>query len=431
MRATLRIRSMLLPLATLALVAAQLVQPSPAWKGLLTVFAGLWLLSYLWARALQRSLSFTRAMRFGWAQVGDRLEEQFVVQNESVFPATWLEVSDGSTLPGYSVRRATGVGGHSQNEWTTEGTCTRRGVFTLGDTILSTGDPLGIYRMEIKQSETVTLTVMPPVIRLPFHQVTAGGWQGDGRPRPNANEHTPSAESVRVYLHGDSLRLIHWPTTARTGELYVRTLEGAPASDWWIALDLEACVQAGDENESTAELGIIVAASLAERGLRAHRSVGLIAAGAQPIWMRPEAGEKQRWQIMRSLAMAENGDKPLAAVLERLGPALGSDANLAVITPSSEGGWITALARLVTRGVTATAILIDPGTFSDKPDSNVRALAEILTQAGIPYSIVGRDLFRQPEARPGPAGQWEWRTLPTGKAVPVRRPTDMNWKHFG
>ncbi len=430
MKAALRIRSIWLPLATLVLVAAQLIQPSPVWKGLLAAFGGLWLVSYVWARALQRNLSLRRAMRFGWAQVGDRLEEQFVVRNGSVLPATWLEISDQSTLPGYSARRATGVDGHSQNEWTTEGVCSRRGVFVLGNTKLVTGDPLGVYRVEITQPEAVTLTVMPPIIPMSFSQMAAGGWQGEGRWRPHATERTPSAEGVRAYAPGDSLRLMHWPTTARTGEPYVRILEAAPASNWWIALDLESRVQAGTEAESTTELGIIVAASLAERGLRAHRAVGLVAAGDQPIWMRPEAGEKQRWQIMRALATAQTGDKPLEALLERLGPSLGGEASLILITPSTGDAWITALRRLAWRGITATAMLIDPGTFEAGSTGKMQALGEVLTEAGIAHQMMGRDLLRQPEARPGPAGQWEWRLLPTGKAVPVRRPADMSWKQL-
>ncbi len=429
-KATLRIRSIWLPLATLALLAAQLIQPSPVWKGLLTAFGGLWLLSYIWARALQRNLSLRRAMRYGWAQVGDRLEEQFVVCNGSLLPATWVEISDGSTLPGYSVRRATGVDGRGQNEWTTEGVCSRRGVFVLGNTKLASGDPLGVYRVEITQPESVTLSVMPPIIPLPFSQIAAGGWQGEGRSRPHATERTPSAEGVRPYAPGDSLRLMHWPTTARTGEPYVRILEGAPASDWWIALDLESRVQAGDEAESTAELGIIVAASLAERGLRAHRAVGLVAAGEQPVWIRPEAGKKQRWKIMRALATAQTGDKSLAALLEGLGPSLGGEASLILITPSTDEDWVTALRRLAWRGAAATAMLMDPGTFEAGASGKMQALGEVLTEAGIAHQLVGRDLLRQPEARPGPAGQWEWRLLPTGKAVPVHRPADMSWKEL-
>src|SRR6202142_3286833 len=107
MSSRLRINSLMLPLATLAILAAQIIGPSPVWKGMLVVLGGLWLISYLWARSLQKNLHLERAMRFGWVQVGDKLEEQFILFNESLFPATWVEVTDHSTLPGYSIARAT------------------------------------------------------------------------------------------------------------------------------------------------------------------------------------------------------------------------------------------------------------------------------------------------------------------------------------
>lgn len=94
---------------TLVLIAAQITNPSAVWKGLLVVFGGCWLLSYLWARSLQKNLRLERAMRFGWVQVGDKLEEQFVLSNVGWFPATWVEITDQSTLPGYTVARATGI----------------------------------------------------------------------------------------------------------------------------------------------------------------------------------------------------------------------------------------------------------------------------------------------------------------------------------
>jgi hypothetical protein len=45
-------------------------------------------------------------------------------------------------------------------------------------------------------------------------------------------------------------------------------LDGAPASDWWIVLDVDSKVQAGQGWENTTELGIILAASLADRGIK-------------------------------------------------------------------------------------------------------------------------------------------------------------------
>ena len=429
MSSRFRIRSLVLPLSTLAFLAAQLIDPSPVWKAFLAAFGGLWLLTYLWARSLSRNLRLERAMRFGWAQVGDVLEEHFEVENAGLLPATWLEISDRSTLPGYSIGRATGVDGQSRNTWQTSGVCTRRGVFTLGNTRLLTGDPLGLYQVEISQPEAVTLTVMPPVIPLPFLEASPGGWQGEGRPHRHSHADTVSADTVRPYRPGDSLRWMHWPTTARRNEPYVRVLEGAPTSDWWIALDLEQRVQAETEPaESTLELGVILAASIAERGLRLHRAVGLIAAGRQPVWMRPEAGEQQRWELMRALAILEPGGTPLAALVERVGPTLGRQASLFVVTPSIEGAWVAAVTRLTGRGVMATAILIDPSTFG--ASSSVDALGQILHDAGIAYHVLGRDVFRQEAIRPGSAGQWDWRVLPTGKAVPVRRPTDLSWKNL-
>ncbi len=409
------------------MLVAQVVDPSPVWKGLLTAFAGLWFLSYVWARSLQRHVRLERLMRYGWAQVGDRLEEQFAVSNAGWLPATWLEVSDRSTLPGYSVAQATGVDGWSQNIWRTGGTCGRRGVFTLGETRLLTGDPLGIYRVELKYPEAVTLTVTPPIIPLSFLETSAGGWQGEGRPRPHAAEETLTAETVRGYMPGDSLRLVHWPTTARRGEPYVRVLEGAPASDWWIVLDCDRGAAAAiSEAESTTELGVILAASLAERGLRMHRSVGLIAAGEPPLWMRPAAGEQQRWEILRALASLDTGVTRLAPLLESAAASLTSHANVFVVTPSTEGNWVDSLVRLAWRGIMTTAVLIDPSSFG--AETSMGPLGRLLGEAGIPYHIVGREMFRRPEANPGPTGQWDWRVLPTGKAIPVRRPADTAWK---
>ncbi|NIV34314.1 MAG: DUF58 domain-containing protein, partial [Anaerolineae bacterium] len=38
-----------------------------------------------------------------------------------------------------------------------------------------------------------------------------------------------SVSSVREYLPGDSMRWIHWPTTARCDETFVRTFDSTPS----------------------------------------------------------------------------------------------------------------------------------------------------------------------------------------------------------
>ena len=92
-----RINSALLPLLTIAMLVLQLIDPSKVWQAMLAAFGGALLISWLWARSLRDHLRLTREVRFTWAQVGDKLEEQFTLTNNGPVPATWVEVVDHST----------------------------------------------------------------------------------------------------------------------------------------------------------------------------------------------------------------------------------------------------------------------------------------------------------------------------------------------
>ena len=429
MRVRVRLNSFLLPLLTIGALIMQLMDPSMVWRALVMVFGGMWLIGWLWVRSLRNHLRLTREMRFLWAQVGDKLEEQFTLTNNGPLPATWIELVDHSTLPGCSAARATSLASTETNTWHTTGVCIRRGIYQLGGTTLRSGDPFGSYTVEIHQSESSRMVVMPPIIPLPSIEIMPGGWTGEGRPRPNLIEQTVNASSVREYVHGDSLKLIHWPTTARHNNLYTRILDGSPASNWWIALDVDSTVQAGDDPVSTVELGVILAASLADRGMRARYSVGLLASGLQTIWLKPADGEHHRLEILRALAVIERGHVPLSDLLERSIPALGQRTSLIIITPSVSSDWMSSLPRLQRRGISPTIVLMDPASFG--APQRVDSLAEALAQMGVPRFILGQDLLHRPEARPGWRGQWEWRFTPTGKAVPLRPPGDLSWRRLG
>ena len=427
MTARLKFNSALLPLLTVAMLVMQLFDPSKVWQTMLAAFGGALLVSWLWARSLRDGLRLTREVRFTWAQVGDKLEEQFTLTNDGLVPATWVEMVDHSTLPDYSAARAIGIGNQETNKWHTTGVCTQRGVYTLGGTTLRSSDPLGIFTVEVYQPESVSLMVTPPVIPLPQVEVMPAGWLGDGRPRPNSLEQTVNALTVHEYQHGEPLRQIHWPTTARRNSLYTRVLDGSPANDWWIVLDAEESVQAGHGWESTLELGVILAMSLADRGFHARHSVGLLASGDQTIWLKPkQEDENHRLQITRALATLKLGQLSLADLLARAGPTLGHRTSIIIITPSINSEWLTPLTSLLWRGITPTILLMDPASFGSAHHAD--SFADVLSQMGISRFLLNRSLLLQPEARPGWRGQWEWRIMPTGKAISARPPGDLTWR---
>lgn len=413
-----------------SLLVLQLLWPNRAWTIMLTILGGAWLVSFFWARSLAYSLGLEREMRYGWAHVGDQLEQRFTATNSGWAPGIWLEVEDRSDLPDYLANRVTSIGRYSMNRWKVEGTCKRRGLYTLGPTILRSGDPLGFYQVELHQSETAVLLVLPPVLPLPSIEIAAGGQVGESRrTRRSALETTVSVDTVREYIPGDSQKSIHWPTSARRGSLYVRQFEHNPSSDWWIFLDLEAAVQVGQGSRSTEEHGVILAASLADRGLRQGRAVGVVAAGKELLWIPPRHSPGQLMEILRALALVTSGQHSLADLLRSSQRSLQRGASLVLITPDVRGRWTEPLLRLSESEVTPTVLLLDPTSFGGEGSS--APSAALLENLGIAHTIIRSDLLDQPDIHPESQERWEWRITGSGRAVPVRRPKDMSWRRLG
>lgn len=424
----LELNARLIPTICSLLVVMYLVDSYRGWSVLLFGFGGAWLVSYLWARSLSRGLSLVREMRFGWAQVGDHLEERFTLVNRSRFPALWVEILDETNMPNYWANQVRGIDPNSESRWYVRSVCSQRGLYVFGPTYLRTRDPFGFYTVTIFDPTSTTMMVMPPVVNLPTIQVAPGGRAGEGSIRVNAPERTVSSAGVRKYVPGESLRGIHWPTSARRNDLYVRVFEGEPAGDWWIILDLESSTQIGSGQESTIEHGIILAASLANLGMRSGRSVGLIARGKEIVWLSPNMSDDHNWQILRSLALVEPGDQPLSSVLNVAQPVLGQNTSLILITSSVKGDWLEALLAIRQQQVVPTVLLLDPHTFGGS--ESVQGISDQLSRLGIVHDVIGKSLLEQSETQPGRAGQWEWRITPLGRAVPMVPPEALVWRNL-
>jgi len=424
----LKLNSYLIPALCVVLLVLYILDSYKGWSILLIGFGGAWLLSYLWARALYRGLSLRREMRFGWVQVGDRLEERFTLTNTSHFPAVWVEVIDQTNMPNYWANQVRGIDPNSVNRWIVRSVCTHRGLFMFGPTTISTKDPLGFYTVNLHDPTSTTMMVMPPVVTLPPIQVAPGGRAGEGTPRVNAPERTVSSASVQEYVSGDSLRWVHWPTSARRNEMYVRVFEGSPAGDWWIILDLDESVQAGEGLDSTAEHGIILAASLANLGMRSGRSVGLIAHGEDLVWLPPNMSDEHNWSILRELAVVAPGHRPLSDLLDLARPSLNRNTSLIVITPAVKGAWLESLLAARRQQVVPTVLMFDPVTFGG--EGQTFSLKGALTQLGIVHDILPKDLLDPKVIEPGRVGHWEWRVTPLGRAVPLVDDAALVWRNL-
>jgi uncharacterized protein (DUF58 family) len=197
-----------------------------------------------------------------------------------------------------------------------------------------------------------------------------------------------SEAGLRDYIPGDNLRRINWRATARFDTLIVRQLEAAASDDWWIFVDLDEAAQAGSGQDSTLELSIILAASLANRGLNERRRVGLVLAGPKFVKLEPRADLIYRSQILRHLSIAVAGNYSFADLLAFGRPT--QSATMIFISSTHDLTWLASAGRPL-RGDNLYVLLVDPTEFGGLGDQ--RKLLSALATNGIPYTRIPRSLL--------------------------------------
>jgi uncharacterized protein (DUF58 family) len=362
-------------------------------KGWLVFFVGLggaWLIAWLWISAMTRDLRVERKIHLAWSTVGESVPEQIKLVNHSWLPALWVEITDQSETLESPLRMVSDAGPHSMRSRNLSHLFKRRGVYKLGPTHLRTADPFGIYTVSMYDPHASTILVTPPILPLTQLRIRSGGWAGDERYRRGYVERNISDTGLRNYVAGDSLRRIHWRASAHFDTLIVRQLEAATSRDWCIYVDLDRNAQAGIGEQSTLELAIVLAASLAVRGLKEYRRVGLVLSGPKYTSLEPNADPYQAWSILRTLALAQVGNHPLPELIRQSPPTLA--ATVIVITSTTNPAWVALADRRFQAGNTL-ALLVNPVDFGHPV--NQQMVISALARNRIPYTSIPGSLLER------------------------------------
>jgi uncharacterized protein (DUF58 family) len=247
------------------------------------------------------------------------------------------------------------------------------------------------------------MMVMPPIVQLPKIHIAPGGRIGEGVNIIKSWDHTVTAAGVREYKPGDSLRYIHWPTSARKNDLYVRTFDSTPSSDQWIFMDMFAPVHAGEGDDASEEHGIILAASLMNWSLENGRAVGFGANGKELSWFQPKMDETQKWTILRALALLELGEAPLSKLLEAARQSLRFRSSVIVITADLSGTWLNPLLLMRKKGIVPTILLLNAPEFGGNGD--LIQIEKQIISSGMNYFVIGPEYLDGSELQLSPATQ--------------------------
>ena len=144
----------------------------------------------------------------------------------------------------------------------------RRGVFELGPLDIEKIDPfylaLGLWRQRQDPSLLGSVTVHPKVYEMAGPRGSARVVENESIVRRAAQDPMSGFVSMREYVAGDDPRLIHWPTTARTGTLMVREHVEVRRPEFTIVVDAAMAASTEDDFEEMVD----VAATLAVHALR-------------------------------------------------------------------------------------------------------------------------------------------------------------------
>jgi uncharacterized protein (DUF58 family) len=225
-------------------------------------------------------------------------------------------------------------------------------------------DPFGLAGTEIDLPGSGALLVYPRLVAIDALFSEAGSRAQDGRRlllrRPTGFD----LHSVREYEDGESLRKVHWPTTARRGRLMVKDLEDSPRDEVAVLLDAAAGVTAGDPPDSSFDMQVRAAGSILKVHARRGRRAVLVlnSAGRETQSLRDEESD---WRhALELLAAAEpTGTTPAAALLTEDASPAARALELAVVSAQVSPALVD---RLVQRSLSrrpASLVFVDPASF--------------------------------------------------------------------
>ncbi len=420
----LQLRQPILVVALIVLWAWLVIAPNAVALTGTVALGSLGLFSYLWVRILARGVSTRRALHYAAVQVGDELEELVVLENRSRLPVIWAEFCDRSTAPGYSISGVRASGARKTEQWRLHTSCSQRGVYSLGPWDVRLSDPFGLFEARQIYHQQVEIVVYPPLAALPPAMAQHRRTIGDRAPlRQPVPAETINAMSTRPYVSGDALHRVHWRTTAKRDEVFVKLFEPEAAATMWLIPDLDASVQRGAGLESSLEKMIILTASIAARLLDEHLMVGVILDAVDSYTVLPQSGSAHLWTILRALALAQpRSDRPLAATLTHARSIVSLRDSAVILTPSLDPEWSRALPYLSggSRMGGVEVVLLDPLSFGGA--RGAESFRSLLLEQGVPTHIVQREDIQPVSGTYGAVRRWEFKTLGTGRVAVMQTP---------
>lgn len=360
---------------------------------ILYLVTGIYIILRVWSDQIIKNLGIQRVFT-NRAFIGDKIKVSLTIKNGSRLPIPWLMVNERNhwhlaTLS--SLRQVITLKGKETRTFTYILQARQRGYHKVGPTDIHTGDLLGMRSM-MERLEVDYLIVYPKILPLAELGLPMYSPQTILPISLPIFEDPARMTGIREYHWGDNPRYIHWPVTARTGQIMVKQFRPAIARETTIFLNLTRSDYFRQHRESALELAISVAASLAYQILTHEK----LPVGFDTTAMDPLSGNiqhfhlptgKEQGQLLHILEVlarvqpVERGDFLSNLRYQAIQQSWGT--TIVVITGQESDVLSKTLLWLKSRGFHPVLVLMDQYPRSEQPSSRLVPSFEIRQEKDI------------------------------------------------
>jgi uncharacterized protein (DUF58 family) len=260
-----------------------------------------------------------------------------------------------------------------------------RGLYPVSDTEIAIGDLLGLVSVAPRiVCEPARIVVRPRLVALDGLFSDAGRSTGDGRRILLRGAAGFDFHSVREYEQGESLKRVHWPSSARRGQLMVKELEDTMHDGVVVILDCDPACVVGSSFDSA----VRVAGSL----LQAHATRGRVATLVSTGRSRAVVPVRSQATDLDNAVSVLAGAEPDA--LGGLARFLGGDhpwassGELTIVTATTDPAAFAQVLALAARRL-VSVVWVDGASFASRPTRAEPGLLRLAAH-GLPTAVVRR-----------------------------------------
>jgi len=299
-------------------------------------------------------------------RVGDLVTVEITVWSERKIRRPLITVLDllpdrlpvAERTPGLPIAPAYDLPVHSQYQFRP----LKRGVYRWTGLIVDGTDALGLVsRTKEYETTPAEITVLPRPVPVMVEMPTSAGWGISEAESGQTRGAGLEPRGIREYQNGDSLRHVHWRSTARTGQLLVKEFEAGTHASAAFLFQLTEGSDIGGPVHTTLEAMCGHVAFLAEKFLREGARVefpGLELSGAQGSFSERSA------EIYELLARVEaNKTEPISQGVLAASESLPPGSVLFVLLSVKDPVLPAVIGQIGQRGASVVPLIYDPNTL--------------------------------------------------------------------